>query len=42
MTRSFSEYLAGHAWLTEIGRPCVSSPDIDGLLCALLAGSVLD
>lgn len=42
MTRSFAEYLTRHSWLTDPGRPCVSSPDIDGLLCALMAGSILD
>ncbi len=42
MTTSFAEYLARHSWLTVSGRPCVSSPDIDGLLCALMAGSVLN
>lgn len=42
MTSSFAEYLSRHSWLTDPGRPCLSSPDIDGLLCALMAGSVLN
>ncbi len=41
MTQPFAQYLTRHSWVTDPGRPCVSSPDIDGLLCALLAGSVL-
>jgi len=42
MNRTFLEYLESHPWLTEKGRPCVTSPDIDGLLCALVMGHVLD
>lgn len=41
MAPPFAQYLKRHSWLTDPGRPCIASPDIDGLLCALIGGFVL-
>lgn len=35
---TFAEFLTRHSWICDEERPCVVSPDIDGLLCALLMG----
>lgn len=42
MKLSFADYLERHSWLTNRGHLCIASPDIDGLLCALITGAILD